>query len=831
VPVESLNPYAAGVGSSPCRFFFALHPSTQGVVTMNAVTKTEAIALETAAPLEVADPTKNLILVPLSQLQPRRSKRNARTTPRLSIPELAASISRVGLLQNLIVILAVDGEQYEVVAGDRRLTALKLLAKKKRIAADHDVPCLLVPDASARTVSLAENLLREQMHPADQFEAFAALVKEGRPIEDIAADFGVSPLTVQRRLKLANVSPRLMTDYRAGAVTLEQLMALTITDDHAAQEAAYYSAPEWQRGASALRERLTEREIDATHPLVRFVGLNAYTAAGGGIRRDLFADDDSGTYLTDAALLETLVRGKLDALAEDVRGEGWAWVEAVPHMSHADRQTFQNAPRQRREPTAREARRIASLQGRLDKIDMTLEEAYDAEDEDQVATLEERREQVAGELEAIEDALQGYAPDVRAVAGAIVTLDREGEAVIHRGLLREQLSTSGHLYLHYGDIHTSARMFIDAVGQSDSIPRLDVPLGKIQPTALLADGDVVFVDASEDDDGVSKHVVVVNPHGVPFISGLHTIVAKQKRNELDSAYLRYCFQAPAVKEQFKFYAVGTKVSGVSKKNIAKITLSVPTREEQAAIAELLVSIDTNIEALELKLSKARQLKQGMMQALLTGRIRLVQPGSNVIPLSIKPTAVNHTPSQSGHNWQINEAVVIGVLAQRFGSEQFPLPRKRRVKLMYLLHRRAEGRAVGYLKKAAGPYDPNTKYKGPEAIALKSGYVRALRNEKYEGFVAGDKIEQAQHYFEQWYGAAALDWLEKFHYRKTDDLELLATVDMAMVDLAAEGQPADVVSVKRVIAAHPEWVAKLARELFSDDNIASAIVECQALLCS
>ncbi|MEK6419372.1 MAG: ParB/RepB/Spo0J family partition protein [Burkholderia gladioli] len=404
---------------------------------MNAVTKTEIHAIETAAPLEVADPTKNLILVPLSQLLPRRSRRNARTTPRLSIPELAASISRVGLLQNLIVILSADGEQYEVVAGDRRLTALKLLAKKKRIAADHDVPCLLVSDASARTVSLAENLLREQMHPADQFEAFAALVKEGRPLEDIAADFGVSPLTVQRRLKLANVSPRLMADYRAGGVTLEQLMALTVTDDHAAQEAAYYSAPEWQRGASALRERLTEREIDATHPQVRFVGLDAYTMAGGGIRRDLFADDDSGTYLTDAALLETLVRGKLDALAEDVRGEGWAWVEAVPHMSHTDRQTFQNAPRQRCEPTAREARRIASLQSRLDKIDTTLEEAYDAEDEDKVATLEEQREQVAGELRAIEDALQDYAPDVRAVAGAIVTLDREGEGVIHRGLLRE----------------------------------------------------------------------------------------------------------------------------------------------------------------------------------------------------------------------------------------------------------------------------------------------------------------------------------------------------------------------------------------------------------
>jgi ParB family chromosome partitioning protein len=120
---------------------------------MNAVTQTEVRAIETAAPLEAADPTKNLILVALSQLQPRRSKRNARTTPRLSIPELAASIARVGLLQNLIVIAAADGERYEVVAGDRRLTALKLLAKKHRIPADYEVPCLLVPDASARTSS------------------------------------------------------------------------------------------------------------------------------------------------------------------------------------------------------------------------------------------------------------------------------------------------------------------------------------------------------------------------------------------------------------------------------------------------------------------------------------------------------------------------------------------------------------------------------------------------------------------------------------------------------------------------------------------------------
>ena len=154
---------------------------------MNAITQTEARAVNTAAaiPLEAADPTKNLILVPLSRLVLRPTGRNVRKTPRMSIPELAASIQRVGLLQNLIVIAAADGEHYEVVAGGRRLAALKLLAKKHRIPKEWEVPCLLVADGTARTASLTENVQREAMHPADQFEAFAALVAEGRPIEDI----------------------------------------------------------------------------------------------------------------------------------------------------------------------------------------------------------------------------------------------------------------------------------------------------------------------------------------------------------------------------------------------------------------------------------------------------------------------------------------------------------------------------------------------------------------------------------------------------------------------------------------------------------------------
>ncbi|WP_414610823.1 ParB N-terminal domain-containing protein [Stenotrophomonas pavanii] len=411
---------------------------------MNAINHTEAQAIHATASavpavlLEAADPSKNLILVPLSRLVSRPMGRNVRKTPRMSIPELAASIQRVGLLQNLIVTATADGERYEVVAGGRRLAALKLLAKKHRISREWDVPCLLVADGTALTASLTENVQREAMHPADQFEAFAALVAEGRPIEDIAADFSVTPLVVQRRLKLANVSPRLLADYRGEAVSLDQLMALAITDDHTAQEAAFYDAPTWQRSPHNLRDRLTEREIDAhRHPLVRFVGLDAYEAAGGGTRRDLFADTDSGVYLTDATLLERLAQDKLASLAAEVKAEGWAWVDATPGTTHADLQAFQRAPRQRRNPNKREAQRIEKLKTKMQALAEAVDAALDDEDEEKADALQEEGEHLGEQLQALEDGLQDYGEAVKAVAGAIVTIDRNGEAVIHRGLLRE----------------------------------------------------------------------------------------------------------------------------------------------------------------------------------------------------------------------------------------------------------------------------------------------------------------------------------------------------------------------------------------------------------
>lgn len=253
-----------------------------------------------------------------------------------------------------------------------------------------------------------------------------------------------------------------------------------------------------------------------------------------------------------------------------------------------------------------------------------------------------------------------------------------------------------------------------------------------------------------------------------------------------------------------------------------LEVHLPQVDEQHAIASVLSDMDAEIEALEKRRDKTKQIKQGMMQQLLTGKIRLVSPRTPAVqPEPEKKTTRKHSAA-------FNEAVVIATLAKRFGKEAFPLGRMRYTKLSYLLHRKTGGQVEGYLKKAAGPYNPKTRYVGPERIALENGYVREHHSGTYSGFVAAGNIAQAENYFETWYGAACLEWLEQFRYTKKDELELLTTVDMAAEELCAAGKQVEVAGVKSVLRHHPEWQAKLDRPIFSDANIFRAIEKSREL---
>jgi ParB family chromosome partitioning protein len=255
----------------------------------------------------------------LSQANVRRIKTG------VSIEELAEDIARRTLLQSLNVRSVVDAEgketgMFEVPAGGRRFRALELLVKQKRMAKTQPVPCVIRTEGLAEEDSIVENMQREALHPLDQFRSFQTLRAKGLSEEDIAARFFVSATIVKQRLKLAAVSPKLLELYAEDEISLDQLMAFTVTNDHARQEQVWEAlAKSYNKEPYAIRRQLTERAVQASDRRAQFVGLDAYQAAGGGVMRDLFTEDRGG-WLQDPALLDRLVEEKLRAEAARIRG-------------------------------------------------------------------------------------------------------------------------------------------------------------------------------------------------------------------------------------------------------------------------------------------------------------------------------------------------------------------------------------------------------------------------------------------------------------------------------------------------------------------------------
>ena len=388
--------------------------------------------------------TKELLSVPLASLVPSRF--NVRRHSVGQVEELAALIEAQGLLHNLVVTEQEVGRgksrklKFAVAAGERRRRAMLLLQQRGRLPKEHEVLCELVPPERALEVSLAENSGREAMHPADEFEAFKALLDEGKGVEDVASRFGVSMLTVQRRLKLSALSPKLLAQYREDGINLDQLMALTLSDDHAMQEHTWFDAQPWDKTPAALRRRLTVGEVEAAgSALVRFVGIEAYEAAGGVVRRDLF-DDEQSRFLSDPALLERLAVHKLEALAGAVRDEGWKWVEARLSVDSQALRQFAPCAHANRQPAAAEQEELDALDRRAAELDQQAQALDDAPewspDEAEMIDLEEQ--DIAARRKAIHDALKTWTPEQRAHAGVIVTIGRDGDAEVIRGLVRDE---------------------------------------------------------------------------------------------------------------------------------------------------------------------------------------------------------------------------------------------------------------------------------------------------------------------------------------------------------------------------------------------------------
>ena len=376
--------------------------------------------------------TQKLVTVPLCQLQ--RSRTNVRkTNPKANIEELAASIAVHGLLQNLTVRPCASKTNdsqpmYEVVAGGRRLAALKLLAKRKRIAKDAPVLCLVLDEDDAVEVSLAENAVRTPLHPADQFEAFSKLQTVGHSIEDIAARFGISESMVRQRLKLAAVSPKLMDVYRHGDMGLDQLVAFTITDDHEAQERAWFDTPAYQRQPQSIRHALTQSLVHANDRRARFVGIAAYEAAGGTVIRDLFDPEDGG-YFADSVVLDRLVAEKLAAEAEKLGQEGWTWVETAVETNYEALTRFRRVPPDLGGLTEEEDARLEELSEQHDALIAELDGEAPAE-------IAAKLDRIEAEINALSERQQQWSDDAKACAGVFISLDYQGLVSVTRGLIK-----------------------------------------------------------------------------------------------------------------------------------------------------------------------------------------------------------------------------------------------------------------------------------------------------------------------------------------------------------------------------------------------------------
>jgi len=375
--------------------------------------------------------------IPLSQLSLSQSNVR-RIKAGVSIEDLAEDIARRGLLQGLSVrpIRGEDGAEtglYEIPAGGRRFRALELLAKQKRLAKDAPVPCIVREDGIAEEDSLAENVQRAPLHPLDQFRAFQALREKGQSEEEIAAVFFVSVSIVKQRLKLAAVSPRLLDIYAEDGLSLDQLMAFTVSDNHERQEQVFDSLTHaYDKQPHAIRRMLTEHTVRASDKRARFVGLDAYVEAGGTIMRDLFQSDEGG-WLQDVPLLDMMVDEALREAGDRVLTEGWKWIDVAPSFAYGHSYGMRRVRGEQEALSEEQQETRDTLQAELDQLEADYAEAEELPDE-----IDARLGEIETAIAAMDERPMRYDPQEMARAGAFISIDADGSLRIERGYMRPE---------------------------------------------------------------------------------------------------------------------------------------------------------------------------------------------------------------------------------------------------------------------------------------------------------------------------------------------------------------------------------------------------------
>lgn len=462
---------------------------------------------------------------------------NARVTGRDDgIAALAANLYAQGQIEDLIVKPCGDG-LYSVANGNRRLKAFHTIYGPEN---DRPIGCTLhdVDEAKAFEFSLTTAVTAAQLHPVDQYEAFAKLVDRDRTEEEIAQQYGMTQKQVKQALALGRLSPAIRDAWRSGAVNAEVAKAFTLGHDHKAQDKAYAKlSKQGQVWQSAIRDELGASGADIGE-LLDFVGADRYRDSGGTVVEDLFG---SSHVVSDAALLKELATDKLNATCEHLRSEGWSWAQLRSDLP----QGAKFWSRSQAKSIAYEGddeKRIAELKTALAKIDSDEEtsESYNRDFEDLRRPLES--ELFAITMTALR---RSFSDKQKAKAGCIVDLE-DGQLIILFGVLKPEEKKPAAAMK--GEEAVAGKVPAEEPAISAAlVHRLTRQLTKAASTAMLQDSDLGLCVLLAGASGYDGSGVKISISGMGRTSYIETdefpkVLARirkltpQQRNEMVAQY-------------------------------------------------------------------------------------------------------------------------------------------------------------------------------------------------------------------------------------------------------------------------------------------------------
>lgn len=375
----------------------------------------------------------------VSTMNPRHDQ------PAEDVEELAANIERFGLLHPLIGHR--DGDKYAAIGGRRRRAALQLLADRGQWPKGESgrVKFTLIEDFDdAPGVVLSEDLMKVAMNPADEARTFAKMadcttrpgMERAAVIDHIARAFGRSAKFVEGRLRLANLHPPILDALSRNQITIETAQAYGRAPSSESEEAA------WKKfgvdgHASQIRRHFEQGALRGNDRLCKFVGEEAYLAAGGQISRDLFSDREDALWL-NPDIVQRLADEKLETEKQRVAAEGWADVKAFVEdpWSISTGYTDQTLGKKRK-PTDAEKIELEAIKKRGAEIEQAQDalSESDAYDADKADALEQEENELADRRARIEAGLIEYKPAERAASGAVLVIDEDGALNVKRAVV------------------------------------------------------------------------------------------------------------------------------------------------------------------------------------------------------------------------------------------------------------------------------------------------------------------------------------------------------------------------------------------------------------